>query len=160
MKNLDYVKVDLNSPFADSYVDVCSLPFPDNTFDVIFCNHVLEHVRNDSTAISELYRVLRPAGWAVMQVPVEKSLTVTVEDPLIVDPLERERHFGQHDHVRLYGSDYAERLTLCGFRVEVIDHAAHLDARTLACYGLDSDEDIYLCVKSGENPSDMTRFAQ
>jgi SAM-dependent methyltransferase len=114
---VDYVAGDLDARFADRRIDVTALEFPDGTFDAILCNHVLEHVRDDRRAMSELRRVLRPGGWALL-VPTIRNAR-TDEDPSVEDPDERTRRFGQHDHVRIYGWDYLERLDDAGFDVQV-----------------------------------------
>ena len=131
MRNLQYISVDLASPLADTHADVCTLPFADASFDVILCNHLLEHVCNDMMAMKELYRVLKSDGWAIMQVPLDRNLAITFEDARITTPLERERHFGQHDHVRRYGVDYSDRLAKAGFDVEVIDHTGGMAAGSM-----------------------------
>ena len=106
MDNLEYITTDLNSPLADVKADICKLPFKDQSFDVIFCNHVLEHIPDDTTALKELYRVLKPGGWGIFQVPQDLSREKTFEDNSITDKRERARIFGQYDHVRIYGRDY------------------------------------------------------
>jgi len=149
MQGLDYVTADLASPLADFQSDVCCLPFPDDSFDVILCSHVLEHVPDDRKAMSELCRVLKPGGWAVMQVPISNELTTTFEDARISTAEERERHFGQHDHVRLYGGDdFYVRLAQAGFSVNVVNFIERLDEETIKRYALDRQEIIYLCGKS------------
>jgi SAM-dependent methyltransferase len=148
MKNLLYTTVDLTSPFAEHHADICRLPFADASFDVVLCNHVLEHVADDATAMGELCRVLKPDGWGVMQVPIDSRLKATFEDPRITDPRERELRFGQHDHVRLYGTDYAERLTRAGFSVEIIDYCGAMTAERIERCGLERGEEIYLCRKA------------
>jgi len=145
MANLRYVTGDLVSPLADSRFDLTLIPFADGTFDVIFCNHVLEHVSDDRPAIRELYRVMKPGGWGILQVPVEPGRTVTFEDDSITTPVERARHFGQHDHVRSYGADYPERLRAAGFAVQAIDHVQTFAVSRLKYYGLLPAETIYLC---------------
>lgn len=119
ISTLDYVTADLSSPLAREHFDITKIPYPDASFDAIYCSHVLEHVPDDRKAMRELRRVLRPGGWALILVPVRDS--PTIEDPSITDPLERERLFGQFDHVRFYGPDFRDRLEEAGFRVEVID---------------------------------------
>ena len=101
MPNIAYTSADLDSPLADVKMDVHEIPFDDNTFDVVFCNHVMEHVDDDIKAMSEIYRVLKPGGWAIIQSPQDYSRETTLEDPTITDPKERERVYWQDDHVRL-----------------------------------------------------------
>ncbi len=145
--NLQYVTADLISPQVDCRVDVCRLPFMKDQFDVILCNHVLEHVSADRKAMSELFRILRPGGWALMQVPLDSNREVTLEDPEVISPEERERYYGQDDHVRLYGLDFIERVKQAGFYVEVIDFVATQEPRLIERHGLHSHELIYLCRK-------------
>ena len=110
MPNLDYTTADLDSPLADIKMDVHDIPYDENTFDVVFCNHVMEHVEDDIKAMSEIYRVLKPGGWAIIQSPQDYNRAETLEDPSITDPRERERIFWQDDHVRLFGLDYGKSL--------------------------------------------------
>lgn len=118
MKNLDYVTLDIESPIADIKADIRNLPLKDNSFDVIFCNHVLEHIVEDNIAINELYRVMKPNGWGIFQVPMKYNMAKTYEDFTITSPEERQKHFGQYDHVRWYGTDYFTRLEKGGFKVD------------------------------------------
>ena len=97
MKNLDYTTLDIESPIADIKADIRKLPLEDNTFDVIFCNHVLEHIEEDSRSMKELYRVMKPGGWGIFQVPMKYELEKTYEDFTIKDPKGRQKHFGQYD---------------------------------------------------------------
>jgi SAM-dependent methyltransferase len=129
--------------------DLSHLPFACKTFDAVICCHVLEHVTSDSTAMSEIRRVLKPGGWAVLQVPIAQACERTIEDPTLVDPAERERLFGQNDHVRLYGRDYSDRLRRAGFEVEVIPFCQQLGAGLTHRYGLDEREDIYVGIRTG-----------
>ena len=112
---------DLHSPLADVKADICALPFEDNTYDFILCNHVLEHIPNDLKAMEELYRVLKPGGTAILQVPLEEDRENTFEDDTITDQQERTRIFGQYDHVRIYGQDYYKRLQEVGFEAIPMD---------------------------------------
>ncbi len=140
MKNLDYVTTDLNSPLADIKADICNLPFKDNEFDVIFCNHVLEHIPDDTKAMQELFRILKPGGFGVFQIPQDLNREKTFEDNSIIDKKERAKIFGQYDHVRVYGFDYFDKLSQIGFKVEKVDYTATL-----------SDEDITkFCLAKGE----------
>lgn len=139
-KNLDYTTTDLSSPLADVKADICNLPFYDNEFDVIFCNHVLEHIPDDTKAMQELFRVLKPGGWAVLQIPQDLSRETTFEDDSITDRKERAKIFGQYDHVRIYGRDYFDKLRNIGFEVQAIDYTKNL-----------SDSDIeHYCLAKGE----------
>ena len=115
--NLQYITSDLYSPLADVKADICDLPFEDEQFDVIFCNHVLEHIPDDTQAMRELYRVLSKGGWGIFQVPQELERAETFSDDTITDPKERARIFGQYDHVRIYGKDYFDKLRSIGFEV-------------------------------------------
>lgn len=141
-----YVSVDLNSPLADVKADITDLPFPDDSHDLVVCLHVLEHVPDDRQAIRELFRVLRPGGKAVIQVP-PSPFDETLEDPTVTDPAERERRYGQYDHVRLCGSDYLERLEEAGFDVTREDYAERFDLASRALYEIHAGEPFYVCVK-------------
>jgi len=116
-----YVTADLERPGVDVRLDLTRLPWASQSFDAILCNHVLEHVPDDRAALRELRRVLRPGGWAVVQVPLARALEATLEDPEISSPDERELRYGQADHVRLYGQDYPDRLRSAGFEVETFE---------------------------------------
>ena len=99
-------------------MDITSLSFKDKKFNGIICMHVLEHVVDDKKGLDELYRVLEPNGWAIIQVPFDSNRTITYEDSSIELPEERRKHFGQSDHVRIYGTDYIDRFKSAGFEVE------------------------------------------
>lgn len=149
--NLDYITADIESPLADVKMDLHAIPFDDNSFDVIFCNHVLEHVTDDSQCMRELYRVLKPGGWAVLQSPMDIARETTYEDASITDPKEREKHFWQYDHVRLYGRDYKTRLETAGFTVDVIDYANRLndgEAERFRVKVRNGDDDLYIGRKN------------
>ena len=118
MSNLDYTTLDIESPLADIKADIRNLPLEDNTYDVIFCNHVLEHISEDIQAMQELYRVMKPGGWGIFQVPMKYNAEKTYEDFTITSPEDRQKHFGQYDHVRWYGMDYFTRLENAGFEVD------------------------------------------
>lgn len=147
MQNLDYTTADLDSPIADIEMDIHDIPFAENTFDVVFCNHVLEHVDDDQQCMSELCRVLKPGGLAIMQVPWIPEQELTVEDPTITDPAERERLFGQYDHVRKYGKDYSDRLEKAGFKVTRVDMSSELSAEEFNKYSLPQGEPLFVCSK-------------
>jgi predicted SAM-dependent methyltransferase len=146
-KNLEYVTADLNSPIADVKMDLHHAPFKDNEFDVIFCNHVLEHVDNDRQCMRELYRILKPGGWGIFQVPQDINRAATYEDKSIVTEEEREKHFWQKDHVRLFGLDYPNRLKEAGFNVETIDYTKELSPELSERYRLPEGELLYVCRK-------------
>jgi SAM-dependent methyltransferase len=146
LRNLEYVTADLESPLAKVKMDIHEIPFEAETFDVVFCNHVLEHVTNDIQACSEINRVLKPTGWGIIQSPVY-DLAATLEDPSITDPAERERVFGQRDHVRKYGQDYAKRLSRSGLQVDEVDFISTLPSDTIALHALPPREIIYFCKK-------------
>ncbi|MHC5162189.1 MAG: class I SAM-dependent methyltransferase, partial [Planctomycetota bacterium] len=114
---IDYVSADLFNPRAMVSMDICRMDCSDESFDIVYCSHVLEHVQDDRKAIAEIYRVLKKNGLAVILVPI--TADKTVEDPSVTDPRERERLFGQHDHLRKYGPDFADRLTASPFTVSV-----------------------------------------
>lgn len=114
--NLDCLTADLNDPEAMERMDITDIHHPDNSFDIIYCSHVLEHVPDDRKAMRELFRVLKANGWAVLTVPI--TVDKTLEDHSITDPNERERVFGQRDHVRKYGPDFKMRLEQSGFEVQ------------------------------------------
>jgi len=126
LKNIDYITADLYSPLADVKADITALPFDDNEFDVIFCNHVLEHIPDDTKAMQELYRVMKPGGFGIFQVPLDESRKETFQDDSITDPDERTRIFGQYDHVRVYGLDFFDKLRSIGFSVKPVDFTKHL----------------------------------
>ncbi len=146
MPNLDYVTADLDSPWAQIKMDLHDIPYTDNTFDVIFCNHVMEHVEDDIHCMSELHRVLKPEGWAIIQSPVY-DIPETYENPLLKHPTEREIAFGQSDHVRKYGHDYADRLRKAGFDVTEDDFINHFTPEQKKRYALMEGEMIYFCRK-------------
>ncbi|MDP2362954.1 MAG: methyltransferase domain-containing protein [Ignavibacteria bacterium] len=149
LKNIYYYSVDLNSPLAIKKNDITNLEFKDNYFDAIICYHVLEHVENDRKALSEMLRVLKPNGWAILQSPIEIDRATTFEDHTITKPQERKRIFGQEDHVRIYGRDYTTRLEESGFVVKEDDFINNLTQFEKEKYLLNSSEVIYFCTKGG-----------
>jgi predicted SAM-dependent methyltransferase len=147
IKHLEYTTTDLNSPIADVKADICDLPFEDNSYDFIICNHVLEHIPDDTTAMKELFRVLAPGGTAILQVPYDKNRETTFQDDSITDPKERRRIFGQYDHVRIYGMDYFEKLGSVGFSVEAADYTASLSEEEIDTFRLAKGELVPVCKK-------------
>lgn len=147
LDNIDYTTTDLNSPLADVKADICNLPFADNAFDVILCNHVLEHIPNDTKAMQELYRVMKPGGWGIFQIPQDLKRDKTFEDDSITDRKERARIFGQYDHVRIYGRDYFDKLRSIGFTVEEVDYTTDLPKEAVEKYRLAKGEIIPLVRK-------------
>ena len=147
LDNIDYTTTDLHSPLANVKADICDLPFKENQFDVILCNHVLEHIPNDKKAMKELFRVLKPGGWAILQVPLDSKRLKTFQDDTITDPKERMRVFGQYDHVRLYGMDYFEKLEKSGFSTQAIIYAEELTSEEITRFGVVSHEIIPVCFK-------------
>jgi len=149
LQNLDYVTVDLSSRLALVKMDLRNLGFSDSSFDCVICCHVLEHVPEDRIAIRELFRVLNPGGYAIIQSPIDLTCESTSEDPSL-DPAERSRLFGQADHVRIYGRDYSGRLESAGFIVKVDAYAKALGTSTIEKFRLSEDERIYFCVKPNQ----------
>lgn len=146
-KNIDYTTADLYSPIADVKADICDLPFEENSFDVVFCNHVLEHISDDTKAMQELYRVLKPGGLGVFQIPQDLSRTVTFEDDSITDPKERAKLFGQYDHVRVYGRDYFDKLRKVGFVVNELDYTKKIAPELVKRFCLTPGEILPVCSK-------------
>ena len=138
----DYTTTDLNSPLADVVADICHLPFQDNQYDLILCNHVLEHIPNDLKAMTELYRVLKKGGTLIAQVPLEEGRPKTFEDNSITDANERSRVFGQYDHIRVYGQDYYQRLKSVGFSTEGVFLQSQLTTEEIGRYALPQKEKI------------------
>ena len=142
LNNLDYLTTDLNSPLADVKADICALPFEDDSFDIILCNHVLEHIPDDHKAMTELYRVMKPGGWGVFQIPQDLNRDETFEDDSITDKKERAQIFGQYDHVRIYGRDYFNKLRSVGFEVVEMDYSAEMDEQEIDMFRLAKGEII------------------
>jgi len=139
-----YISGDLNPLKAEKVIDVTNIQFHDNYFDFIICNHLLEHIQDDRKAMRELFRVLRPKGFAILQVPISKYNKETFEDFSITSPEERKKYFGQKDHVRIYGKDYKERLESVGFKVNLYDIKNDLSIKDIKKYGLNEEEILYI----------------
>jgi SAM-dependent methyltransferase len=146
-KNLNYTTTDLLSPLADVKADICDLPFEDNQYDIILCNHVLEHIPDDTKAMQELYRVLKPGGMAILQIPQDLSRAATFADDSITDQKKRSEIFGQYDHVRIYGRDYFDKLRSIGFKVIEEDYTNKIAPELVEKYCLAKGEIIPVCFK-------------
>ncbi len=147
LKNLNYTTTDLNSPLADIKADICNLPFENDSYDIIFCNHVLEHIPHDIKAMQELYRILKPGGFGVFQIPQDLNRASTFEDDAITNKKERAKIFGQYDHVRIYGRDYFDKLRSIGFKVEEVNYTATLSNEEINKYCLAKGEIIPVVSK-------------
>ncbi len=148
-QSLVYAAIDLQPDAGVMQMDLTDLGFRDSSFDVVICNHVLEHIRDDRAALDEIHRVLRPTGWAILQVPISLCAPTTFEDDSVTDPIDRERVFGQGDHVRIYGQDYRDRLESAGFSIQVRNAAIEFGNTFCERHGLCKQESVYLCLKSG-----------
>ena len=145
--NIDYVSTDLASPRADLKCDLTNVPLASDSFDVILCNHVLEHIPDDAAAMRELFRLLKPGGWAILQVPLAVTRAATEYDPAMTTPQQRLLHYGQRDHVRLYGRDYGDRLAAAGFSVEHHDTRQRSGDDYVRRHALIPDEILYIARK-------------
>lgn len=148
LPNLEYLTADIEPGRAMLAFDMTAIPDSAGTFDVILCSHVLEHIPDDHQAMRELYRVLRPGGWALIMVPIEPERATTFEDPTVTDPAQREQLFNQRDHVRIYGQDVQSRLEAAGFTVTAYRYAKILGRAATQRYSLKRKDDIFLCTKS------------
>ncbi|MBP2834059.1 class I SAM-dependent methyltransferase [Aquimarina sp. U1-2] len=147
LEHLEYTTTDLNSPLADVKADICNLPFKNDDYDIIFCNHVLEHIPDDTKAMQEIFRVLKPGGMAILQIPQQLDRKTTFEDYGITDAKERARIFGQYDHVRIYGRDYFDKLRSIGFTVQEVSYTKKLTAKEVTKYCLAPGEILPVCYK-------------
>ncbi|QDH81386.1 class I SAM-dependent methyltransferase [Echinicola soli] len=146
LPNIEYITGDIESPLAKVKMDVHKIPFEDQHFDVVFCNHVMEHVDDDLLACKEINRVLKKDGWGIIQSPVY-DIPKTLEDESITSPAEREKMFGQRDHVRKYGNDYSRRLSQSGLQVHEDRFVQTLPKETLKAHALPRNEIIFYCTK-------------
>ena len=141
-----YLTADLLDRRAMVQMDITDIQYPDQTFDVIYCSHVLEHVPDDKKAMREFHRVLKNDGWAILLVPITSDSTY--EDASITSAEDRLQAFGQDDHVRRYGPDYADRLREAGFQVKISKPADVASSEEIARMGLtDAGGEIYYCTK-------------
>lgn len=146
MHGARYITGDIESPLAKVKMDIHHMPFTDRSFDVVLCNHVLEHVADDIRAMAEIHRVLKPGGFAILQVPFFSPVPdVTIEDPTITSPREREKHFGQDDHVRKFGKDYPQRINRSGLQAKPDMFAQEL--ADVAHFGISKGEVVYKAIR-------------
>jgi SAM-dependent methyltransferase len=147
-KNLDYLTGDLVSPIADMHFDLHNIPLENDRFDVVFCNHVMEHVDDALQCMRELYRVMKPGGWGIMQVPQDFKREETLEDKSIVTPADREKYYWQKDHVRLFGLDYPKWLEKAGFTVTEFKKESKYDEKKIERFRLQKEEILYIVHKN------------
>ncbi len=141
-------------PGVMSHFDIQHMPFAAETFDVVICNHVMEHVADDSVAMAAIHRILKPGGWALLQVPIALKLDRTIEDPTALTESQRIERFGQEDHVRLYTrTDYIQRLEAAGFSVSAQSYPAVLGPEKVERFGLVQEEEVFMCSKDSSLPS-------
>ena len=143
----NYTSIDLNSPIVDIKADICNLPFNDNIYDYILCNHVLEHIYDDEKAMKEIFRVLNKNGIAILQVPIDIKSNLTQEGRDIDDKEVRSKLFGQYDHLRMYGLDYFKKLKKVGFNVKNIDYLSKLSKDEVEKFSLTNAGTIPVCIK-------------
>ena len=151
LKNWEYFTFDLNSPIADIKGDLISTNFKDEYFDLIICNHVLEHIEDDKSALNEIYRILKYNGISILQVPMNVKRKNTFEDSSIKSKNQREKYFGQYDHVREYGLDFKDRVEQAGFEVEMINYSTKISQDLVIKYGLMKDDLIPIGKKLPSN---------
>ncbi len=144
IRGMDYLSGDIEPGRAMETIDITDIRYPDNTFDIIYCSHVLEHVPDDKKAVSEFFRVLKPGGWALILVPITGEKTV--EDAGLTDPEEKRKKFGHPDHVRICGLDYSDRLRHAGFEVAIENPSEHISKETMRRYGLNKTT-LFFCKK-------------
>jgi SAM-dependent methyltransferase len=147
LKNLSYTSADIDSAVAMKKWDIMQLPVKDEEFDAVLCLHALEHVEDDRKAMSELFRVLKKDGWAILSVPIDNR-DQTFEDPSIKSPEDRKKAFGQKDHLRIYGRDFIQRLQSAGFKVSVDRFVKELSREAVLKYNLSKGENIFYCTKN------------
>lgn len=147
LPGIEYLSADIQNPEAMERMDICNIRYPAETFDLIYCSHVLEHVEDDHKALSEFYRVLAAGGLAVIAVPITSPQTF--EDPAVTSPFAREKVFGQHDHLRVYGWDVVERFKQAGFAVSIIRRADLVGESAVERMGLTADESLFVLDKKG-----------
>lgn len=142
----EYITADLESPLAKVKMNVENIPFSDNYFDVIICNHVLEHVNDDQKALREIYRTLKSGGYSILLSPIDYSREFSYEDKTIINENDRLKHFGQKDHLRIYGRDYSSKLSSTGFVVKEINYSQLMDVEQASRLAF-STETLYITTK-------------
>lgn len=153
LKNLNYYPADILpvlNPRGTHYMDLTKIEFDDNTFDAVICNHVLQYIRDDRKAMSEVFRVLKPGGWVIFTVPVNYNLQTTFEDDSITEWKEREKVFGLAEHLRNYGLDLKEKLEGVGFEVSFMDYSKNFSDEELHKFGFVKGDPMYFCTKKSE----------
>jgi ubiquinone/menaquinone biosynthesis C-methylase UbiE len=149
LDNVEYVSADLQSRLAMVKTDICKMPFPSESFDAVFCMHVLEYVSDDRQGIAELFRVMKPEAWAIVQVPIRWDHASTFEDTSVTRPSAKTVRWPAEAAVRHYGRDFTDRLVSGGFTVDVVSCLKNLSADTIAAYGLKASDDrkLWVCTK-------------
>jgi SAM-dependent methyltransferase len=158
MPHLERVTADLEPGAADLQIDITHIALADSSFDAILCSHVLEHVDDDRRAMSELHRVLRPGGWALILVPLDLNREATLEDPTVTTPEQRVAAYWQADHVRLYALDIADRLREAGFDVRTERLSHDLPAEVVRRHGLVRSDVIFRCSRPHGPPGTRTQI--
>lgn len=147
-KNCIYKTAEYSSKsLADYHIDIQNTELNPEMFDIVICNHILEHVDDDHKALKEIFRILKTGGKAFIQVPVDINLENSFEDSEITDPVQRKVHFGQQDHKRLYGNDFPKRLEKAGFSVSTVRFWEKLSEKELNYYAITDFEPVYICSK-------------
>ena len=147
-KNIEYVGADIDSnrPYVTRKIDIQNIDYLNNTFDIIFCSHVLEHVPNDKKALDELFRILKPGGSVLIMVPIQYSSYETIENSNFNTPELRLKYYGQSDHLRFYGLDFGIKLKKAGFKIISDNFGKDMDEKLIKRYGL-AREDLFYCTK-------------
>jgi SAM-dependent methyltransferase len=163
LDNLNYATADLYDERADFILDITAIEQPNESWDYVILYHILEHIVDDKKAMAELYRILRPGGKVILQVPLWPDVTEIYEDASITDKKQRKKHFGQGNHVRKYAAaGLKERLEGAGFEVEIIDYLARLDQATIDKHGFfghfkePMDQTIWIATKPKAKAPDPT----